>query len=312
MEHGMSTRDWIRFLSLRLMAIVVVAALVTAFQALIGYMEAPVAPGLSRPSLWPVLWPEERGLFTLQFHIPSQDLTAGIEVSLMLALGSVLLAALPAIPLGIWAAIHAKRWFAHAAPATTLFLQGVPTFVAAVWLQTYVAQTWRLLPSAGWTSPASAVLPTVALAVGNVAYLTKFMQAGMAEALRHDSVLGPRARGLSPARIVVRHAFRPALLSTVTFFGTQTAYLINNTLVISAVFQIPGLAAALGSVMYNPPPTPQNPAPIQGQLAGIANPFGTSGHVPVVFFLFALITMLFNLIVDVSYRFLDPRARPTI
>ena len=303
----MSTRDWIRFLSVRLMAIVVVAGLVTAFQALVGYMEAPAVPGLPHPSLWQVLWPEERNLFTLQFHIPSQELTAGIEVSLMLALGSVLLAALPAIPLGIWAALHQKRWFAHVGPVASLFLQGVPTFVVAVWLQTYVAEAWGILPSAGWTSPTSAVLPMVALAVGNVAYLTKFMQAGMTAALADDHVVGARARGLSRARVAVRHAFRPALLSTVTFFGTQTAYLINNTLVISAVFRIPGLATALGSVMYNPPGSG-----LYGQFPGVANPFGTTGSVPVVFFLFALITMLFNLTVDASYRFLDPRAQLTI
>jgi hypothetical protein len=51
--------------------------------------------------------------------------------------------------------------------------------VVAVWLKTYVAETWRLLRSGGWTSPAFTVLPMVALVVGNVRYLTKFMQAGM-------------------------------------------------------------------------------------------------------------------------------------
>jgi ABC-type dipeptide/oligopeptide/nickel transport system permease component len=222
----------------------------------------------------------------------------------MLALGSVLLAAVPALPLGIWASLHRKQWFSHLGPAGAIVLQGMPTFVVAVWLQTYVGEAWRLLPSGGWTSPASAVLPTVALAAGNLAYLTKFMQAGMTAALTEDYVTGARARGLSRLRIVLRHAFRPALLSTVTFFGTQTAYLINNTVVISLIFGLPGLSSALGETMYGGAPP--------GTFPGLADPFGTSGNRPVVFFLSALFTMLFNLIVDMTYRFLDPRAQLTI
>ena len=89
----------------------------------------------------------------------------------------------------------------------------------------------------------------------------------------------------------------PALLSTATFFGTEIAYLINNALVISVVFNLPGLASALGAVMYNPPTFPPG---VQGQFSGLAYPFGTTGNVPVVIFLFALITMVVNLIVDAT------------
>jgi ABC-type dipeptide/oligopeptide/nickel transport system permease component len=70
--------------------------------------------------------------------------------------------------------------------------------------------------------------------------------------------------------------------------------------VISALFEIPGISSALGETMYG------------ATFPGVATPFGTTGNAPVIFFLFAVITMVFNLIVDLSYRFLDPRATLTI
>ena len=123
----MTARDGVKFIG-GLAAIVLVAGLIiTGCQAVVAYMRTPAVPGLPQFSLWQVVWPDERELFSLQSHIPPVKLAAGIEVSLMLAIGAVILAAWPAIPVGIWAALRQNRWFTHIGPATSLLVQGVPT-----------------------------------------------------------------------------------------------------------------------------------------------------------------------------------------
>jgi len=231
--------------------------------------------------------------------IPPAGILSGLEISLFLVVASVVLAALVGMPIGIYAAVKKKHWFRHVGPLGGLVAQSLPTFLVASLLQLQFADIWHILPVGGWQSPESAVLPIVSLAAGNVGYLAKFTQAGMTEVLQQDFIVSAKARGLPGWKIIMRHALRPASLSTVTFFGPQAAMLINNTLLLQAIFQIPGLSGALGEQMSA---TPQG-----GGIQGVPTPFGTSGDTVLVFFLLAFVILFVNLLIDILYRLLNPR-----
>lgn len=296
-----------RYALTRLLGMILVLAIVPTVPAILSFF----APHSGNAGLQQVTFAQRLpGLFSaitgawqqvLQIlPIPPTNILSGLGVSLFLVLMSIILGAVIGMPLGIYAAVKRKLWFSHIGPLGGLVAQSLPTFLVASLLQLQFADIWHVLPIGGWQSPQSAILPVVSLAAGNVGYLAKFTQAGMTEVLQQDFIVSAKARGLPGWKVIVRHALRPASLSTVTFFGPQAAMLINNTLLLQAIFQIPGLSGALGEQMSV---TPQG-----GGIQGVATPFGTSGDTVLVFFLLAFVILFINLLIDLLYRLLNPRA----
>lgn len=293
--------SWWRFLGYRIIGMAAVLAAVVAVPTIITFYE----PGGEQTTLarQGTLHGAGLGLLLSQigqaersipaaFNFPGHVFVNALVISLILVFGSILVGAIVAIPLGIYAAVYHKSWFRHVGTLGALTAQGIPTYVVAVGLQFIFAVLLKWFPLSGWNSPLSAVLPTVALAFGNVGYIAKFMQAGMTEVLQQPYIVSTRARGLHEWTVILRHAFRPAVLATVTFFGPQAAMLINQTLVLEAVFSLPGLAILLGGAM--------------SALPGVAIPYGMTGNTTLAFFLLALLTLILNFLVDVSYRALNP------
>ncbi len=287
---------WYVFLGYRLVGMVLVLAAVVAVAAAIsfyGQFSGPYHPGEVIPPhgllvLARYIGQQERDI-PLDFNYPGGVFVTAVSSSLILIFGSIFLAGLVALPLGTYAAIHNRHWLRHVGTLGTLTAQGVPPYVMSVGLVFFFATLWRWFPLGGWNSPASVVLPTVALAAGNVGYMAKFMQAGMTEVLQQHYIVHARARGVPEWAVLLRHALRPSLVATVTFFGPQAAMLINNMLVIEIVFQIPGLTTILGG----------------GLSGGVGSPFGQS-HTELAFFLLALMVLVLNLLIDISYRYLNP------
>lgn len=244
--------------------------------------------------LWQSVVAVERDMFMLNFHLPIQVFGNDFLASLMLAVGSIIIAAIIGVPLGILAAVKKRHWFAHLGPLGGLVAQGVPPYTMAVILQLIFAVFWPILPLNGWNSPASAVLPMCALAASNIGYVAKFMQTGMNDALSQDYVMSAKARGLTGTRIVMRHAMRPALMALVTFFGPQTAMVITSTIVVEEIFQVPGLGGLFGYSL---------------SAQGMASFPGMQGGELAVasIFVLAILVMVLNLVVDVTYRAMDPR-----
>ena len=204
-----------------------------------------------------------------------------------LALAAMLLAILFAIPLGILAAVYRGTAVDHA--AMTLALAGIsmPNFWLGPLLAILFAVRLGWLPVAGTGSIWHLVLPAVTLGAALSAILSRMTRASLLEELRELYVLAARARGLSGARAVVRHAFRNSLIPIVTIIGLQFGAVLTGTIITETIFAWPGLGRLLiQAINYRDYPL------VQGCI------------------LFISVTYVaMNLLTDLTYGFLDPRIR---
>ncbi|MDX3884146.1 ABC transporter permease [Edaphosphingomonas haloaromaticamans] len=218
------------------------------------------------------------------------DLVAqGLPVSLTLGALALVAALAIGISAGLFAAARAGRPIDHAIMLAMTLLTALPSFVTGPVLALVFALWLGWLPVSGWGDgrPAFLVLPVIALALPVAGAIAKLARAGLATALAQDHVRTARARGLSPLRVLVRHALRPALVPVASYLGPAAAGLLTGAVVIETVFALPGLGGYF----------------VQGAL---------NRDYPLVLavvILYAALILLFNLIADLAYGWLDPRIR---
>ncbi|MCA1053863.1 ABC transporter permease [Rossellomorea aquimaris] len=236
-----------------------------------------------------------KSLVTLDFGPsitqPSQTvndlLGRGFPISFELGMITLIIAVLSGILLGILAALRHNRMIDYMAMTFAVLGISIPNFVMATLLIQQVAVNWGILPVATWTSWKHMVLPTLALATGPMAIIARLTRSSMLEVLTQDYIRTARAKGLSPLKIVIKHALRNALLPVVTVLGTLAAGILTGTFVIEQIFAIPGMGK------YFVESINQRDYPVI---------MGTT-----VFYSAFLIVMLF--LVDLAYGFLDPRIK---
>lgn len=163
----------------------------------------------------------------------------------------------------------------------------LPTFVLGPLLVLGFALKLQWLPVAGWDTPAHKVLPALTLGSVYAAYVARLARGGMFEVLAQDFIRTARAKGLSEARVVLRHALRGGLQPVVSFLGPAAAGLLTGSFVVEKIFQIPGLGKQFVEAAFNRDYT---------MLLGA-----------VLFY--AVLILAFNLIVDIAQAWLDPRVR---
>ncbi len=298
---------FLRFLLIRFVGIIVGLAFLIAISQTVMFFssngEYPQMVQNHQPGVFSALVSsivtDERAMFTLNFPFRMSAFANAFLVSLMLTVGAIVIAAIFGIPLGLIAAVKKRYWFAHIGSVGGLVAQGVPPISMAIVLQLIFAVFWRVLPLNGWywNNPTYWVLPMLALALTTIGYVAKFMQTGMNEALTQDFMTSAKARGLPGWKLVMRHAFRPALVSVVTVFGPQMAMIVMGTVIVEEIFQTPGLGGLLGySININ---------------TGTVGELGTQGGMLAIASIFVLgvLVMVLNLIVDMTYRALDPRIK---
>jgi oligopeptide transport system permease protein len=218
------------------------------------------------------------------------DLVAkGLPISLTLGGLALILALALGIALGLWAAVRAGGWVDRSISMVTTILTALPSFVTAPLLVLLFGLTLGWLPVSGWNegAPLNLILPVIALALPVAGAVAKLTRAGLATALSEDHVRTARARGLSPARVLLRHALRPALVPVASYIGPAAAGLLTGAVVIETVFALPGLGRYF----------------VQGAL---------NRDYPLVLgvvTLYAALIILFNLFADLIYGWLDPRVR---
>lgn len=216
------------------------------------------------------------------------DLVAqGLPVSLTLGGLAFLLALALGVAAGLSAAACAGRWPDHALMLLATLLTTVPSFVTGPLLVLIFALGLGWAPVSGLESPRHLILPVIALALPVAGAIAKLSRAGLAEALAQDHVRTARARGLSPLKVLVIHALRPALVPVASYAGPAAAGLLTGAVVIETVFALPGLGRYF----------------VQGAL---------NRDYPLVLAvvtLYAALIILFNLFADLLYGWLDPRAR---
>jgi ABC-type dipeptide/oligopeptide/nickel transport system permease component len=204
-----------------------------------------------------------------------------------LAVAAIVVAILIAIPLGIIAAVRAGTSIDHA--ATTLALVGIsmPTFWLGPLLAIFFSVYLGWFPVAGRGTAAHVVLPAVTLGAPLAAVLARMTRASLIEELRELYVLAARARGVSRARAVLKHAFRNSLIPIVTVLGLQFGAVLTGAVITETIFAWPGV----GRLLIQSISARDYPA-VQGCIL-----------------LIAVTYVSMNVLIDLAYGFLDPRIR---
>jgi len=228
---------------------------------------------------------------SMQFHQPVRDMiVARVPISLGLALYAIVLAAILTFTFGLLAAVNKGRVTDHVIRVVFLLVLTTPNFWLGILLILVLSLRFHWFPVAGFGTTFTdhiwyLFLPALTLALGLAAVLIRNLRASVIATTRSDYVRTARAKGLLERMVLLRHILRNAVLSTVTIFGLQFGFLIGGALIVETVFAIPGLGQLLFTSI-------------------------TSRDYPVVqaiTVVTALMVIIVNLLVDLSYSFLDPR-----
>lgn len=198
-----------------------------------------------------------------------------------------ILALIIGLTAGIIAALKQNSLWDYGSMALAMLGLSLPNFVFGPILVLVFALGFYLFPPARWGGPSALVLPVITLSAIYAAYIARLTRAGMLEVMRSDYIRTARAKGLDEKTVLLKHALRGGIIPVISFTGPALAGLLAGTVVVERVFAIPGLGNIfIQSVLNRDEPL-------------------TLG---IVAFLSILI-MVFNLAVDISYGFLDPRIR---
>jgi peptide/nickel transport system permease protein len=229
-------------------------------------------------------------------HQPVMEaITERLPVTLQIGFMAVVLALAVAIPLGTLSAYKAGSTVDRAITGTSFGLLSVPSFLMAILLILVFAETLGWLPATGWTRLTNdpvenlrgAILPALALAIGEMAVYTRLLRADMISTLQQDSITMARAKGLPPSRILFRHALRPSSFSLITVVGLQIGAIISGAVLVETIFAVPGVGRLLVDSILQ-----RDLIMVQGIALVVAASF-----------------VIVNLLVDVVYMLLDPRIR---
>lgn len=220
-------------------------------------------------------------------HSVADIIKQGLPVSMLLGMMAFGFAMGVGIPVGYFTAVRRGHWEDYSGSFFAILVVCIPGFVIAPLLIMFFAIQWRLLPVALWASPLHAVLPVAALGLYFSGRIARLMREGMLNTMQAEFITAARAKGLGENALMLKHAFRIAVLPVVSYSGPLLADLLVGSFVIETIFQIPGL----GVFMVN----------------GSLNRDYTLVVGLVV--LYATLLVVLNLIVDFAYTLLDPRVR---
>jgi peptide/nickel transport system permease protein len=231
-----------------------------------------------------------RGDFGDSFRYRQPALPLVVErlpLTLLLTLASVLVAWIIALPAGLISALRQNSPVDLAATTVSVIGRAMPNYWLGIMLILVFAVRLDWLPVSGTGSWRHFVLPAFTLGLGTATTLTRLIRSSMLEVIRKEYVVTARAKGLAETPVVFRHALRNSLISVVTVFGLQTGWLLGGAIIVEQVFALPGMGRLMLQAV-----TTRDMAVVQAAV-----------------FVTALTIMLINLLVDVSYSFLDPRIR---
>jgi len=212
-----------------------------------------------------------------------------------LALAGMTFALLLSFPLGIVAAVKRKSWMDYTAQVSALIGLSLPSFWAALMLMLFFGLKLRWFPVVGYVAPSQdfaqflhhLILPAFAMGIEMVGVLTRMTRSTMLEELNKDYVQTHRAQGLSEPEIVGIYTLKNALIPTLTIASIRFAMLLGGTVVIESVFSWPGVGLMiLDGILSKDYPV------VQGGILVLSCSF-----------------IFINLIVDIIYKWLDPRVR---
>ncbi len=213
-------------------------------------------------------------------------------VSVKIGLVGIVFAVLVGLPLGIVSALRQNTWIDYSSLLVSTVGVSVPTFVSGLLLLIFLSQNFDVSPikrPEAWQGVFSSayIVPGIVLGLGTTAYVTRLTRSSVLEVKQHDYIRTARAKGLDSRTVVGRHMLRNALIPVITILGPATADLVTGSIIIETIFNAPGLGrefvTSIGKRDY-------------------------SMIMDITIFYAVLIAMA-NVIVDLSYAFIDPRIR---
>lgn len=210
-----------------------------------------------------------------------------LPYSATIGLLAYILALIVGLGAGIVAALKQNSGWDYGSMALAMFGLSVPNFVLGPILVLVFALWINWLPPARWGGVSNLILPVITLAAIYIAYIARMTRAGMLEIMRSDYIRTARAKGLDETTVLLKHGLRGGIVPVVSFTGPALASLLAGTVVVERVFAIPGL----GNIFIQSIQNRDEPL--------------TLGIVAFI----SILIMVFNLLVDISYGFLDPRIR---
>jgi peptide/nickel transport system permease protein len=216
-----------------------------------------------------------------------EELMARFPATAELTLAGTIVVLLIFLPLGICSAVYKNRLIDHFSRFFALVGASLPSFWLGLVLMYLFAVKYDLFPVMGRGTSAHLVLPGLTLGLGMSATYARLLRASLLEVLGQDYIQAARARGLRERTILVGHALKNGLLPLVTAFGMGLGHLLGGTVLVETIFSWPGVGKYLVNSIFG-----RDYVVIQGYVLFMA-----------------LIFVTINLIVDLSYSFIDPRIR---
>jgi oligopeptide transport system permease protein len=215
-------------------------------------------------------------------------LMTGLPYSLTIGFWAIIVATVTGVTLGILGALKRNSIIDYSTGVLAVIGIAVPIFVLAPLMQVYFALMLRWFPVGGWNDGwRSIVLPIVALALPNIAYISRLTRTAMIETLRENYVRTARAKGIGNARVIWRHALTGAIVPVVAYLGPATAAVITGSIVIETIFALPGIGRHFVDAALN------RDYPL---VMGIT-------------ILYGAFLIVFNILADILRGWLDPRVR---
>ena len=235
-----------------------------------GLLRGDLGPSLKRPSRTVTEW--------IWIKFP---------VSLELGLYALIVAIGIGLPAGILAAWRPNTWTDYLPMSLSMGGICIPNFVLGPLLVLFFAVRLEWLPVALWETPSDKILPALTLGAMYAAYIARLTRTGLLDTLTQDFIRTARAKGLSEARVVLRHGLRGALQPVVAFLGPAAAGMLTGSFVVEDIFRVPGLGTEFINAALN-----RDYTMILGAVL-----------------VFAVLILVFNLVVDLIQAWLDPRLR---
>lgn len=238
--------------------------------------------------LWGVLHFDFGPSFKYRDYTVSELIWQGFPVSFEVGMWAIAIATIVGVTLGTVAALRQHSILDYGVMAVGMTGVAVPTFVVGPLMQIVFGVSLLLMPVGGWDgSLERKIMPIIALALPNIAYIASLARGSMIESLRTNHVRTARAKGIGGWRTVTRHALIGGLVPVVAYLGPATAGIVTGSIVIEKVFSIPGIGRYFVDAALNRDYT---------LVLGV-----------VIFYGFLII--IANLIVDLCYALLDPKVR---
>jgi len=216
-----------------------------------------------------------------------KEIARTLPISAQLALNGMLISTFIALFIGVLSAVKQYSLLDNVAKIVVLAGVSMPVFWLGLVMIVIFSVYFGILPSAGWGDWQHMVLPSLTIAAYPLAILTRLTRSTMLEVIQQDYIRTARSKGLSENATIYKHALRNVFIPVITVIGIQFGGLISSAVLTESVFAIPGLGRLIVNSIYN-----RDYAIIRGSILVTASIF-----------------IIINLIVDLSYSFVDPRIK---